>query len=133
MTRKGNLLPRPRYRALHIRGSQGQQQQQNQLVWRSSLRGRDEFEKAQKSFGASAISVLDDHPGGGEQVTLEDPMGHPVHLIFGWQEKKPQPTNLEKLTVNYKDDKSRKGRFQRFQRGTPVPVHRWGHYGVTYL
>lgn len=33
--------------------------------------------------------------------------------------------------VNYEDEKPRKGKFQRFKPG-PAPVHRWGHYGVTY-
>ena len=33
--------------------------------------------------------------------------------------------------ANYEDGKPRKGRFQRVKPG-PAPVHRWGHYGVTY-
>lgn len=40
-------------------------------------------------------------------------------------------STLKKLVVNYEDEKPRKGKFQRFELG-PAPVHRWGHYGVTY-
>lgn len=96
------------------------------------VESRNELEKAHKSFGASAPQKLDNAPGGGKQVTMTDPMGHFVHLVWGWEEKEEtQPPNLQKLTVNYEDDKQRQGKFQRFQPG-PAPVHRWGHYGVTY-
>lgn len=70
-------------------------------------------------------------PAGGRVVTLKDPAGHHVHLIHGWKEKSMEPMRLEKLTVNFEDEKPRKGRFQRFKPG-PAPVFRWGHYGVTY-
>lgn len=70
-------------------------------------------------------------PAGGRVVTLKDPAGHLVHLIHGWQEKQMEPMSLEKLTVNFEDEKPRKGKFQRFKPG-PAPVFRWGHYGVTY-
>ena len=70
-------------------------------------------------------------PAGGKIVTLTDPVGHMVHLIHGWQEKDAEAKDLEKLTVNYEDEKPRKGRFQRLEPG-PAPVFRWGHYGVTY-
>lgn len=91
---------------------------------------RGEIVRAHTHFGATAPKVLD-APGGGETVTLTDPMGHAVFLIFGWEEKTAEPSQLEKLTVNYEDEKPRKGRFQRFEPG-PAPVHRWGHYGVSY-
>ena len=90
-----------------------------------------ELEKAQKIPGASEVTQLEEQAGGGQQVTLTDPFGHKVHLIWGWQEKEKEPMNLQKLLVNYEDEKPRKGRFQRFKPG-PAPVHRWGHYGVTY-
>lgn len=95
-----------------------------------AVESREELEKAHRQYGVTSIQPVNG-PGGGEQVTLTDPLGNPVHLIWGWQEKEQQPMNLERLTVNYKDDKPRKGRFQRFKPG-PAPVHRWGHYGVTY-
>lgn len=91
---------------------------------------RKELEKAQQQFGATAIRTID-APGGGEMVTLTDPMGNAVHLVCGWEEREEQSMKFEKLTVNYEDQKPRKGRFQRFEAG-PAPVHRWGHYGITY-
>lgn len=72
-----------------------------------------------------------DGPAGGSVVTLQDPAGHQVHLIHGWAEKQADNMTLEKLVINFEDEKPRKGRFQRFQPG-PAPVFRWGHYGVTY-
>ena len=91
---------------------------------------RRELEKAAQLPSASAIRPLDG-PGGGEIVTLTDPVGHAVHLVHGQTKRTPDEKHLEKLTVNYEDEKPRKGRRQRFEPG-PAPVHRWGHYGVTY-
>jgi hypothetical protein len=92
-----------------------------------------ELERAARIPGATPeIVSLDDFPGGGKMVTLTDPVGHKVHLVHGQSPQHyPAGPKLEKLTVNYEDDKPRKGRFQRFEPG-PAPVHRWGHYGVTY-
>ncbi|KAK4959169.1 hypothetical protein LTR10_003968 [Elasticomyces elasticus] len=70
-------------------------------------------------------------PGGGWGVTLTDPAGHKVHLIHGWQEEAAESKDLQKLVVNFEDDKPRKGKFVRLETG-PAPVYRWGHYGVTY-
>ncbi|KAK4999983.1 hypothetical protein LTR66_001071 [Elasticomyces elasticus] len=89
-----------------------------------------ELEKASHVPGASGISSLN-APGGGKIVTLTDPVGHKVHLVYAQQEKEAEPPHLKKLIVNYEDEKPRKGQFQRFEHG-PAPVHRWGHYGVTY-
>jgi hypothetical protein len=97
-----------------------------------AVEDRVELEKAAKIPGASAISTMN-APGGGEIVTLHDPAGHPVHLVYGQQEKGEEKSDLRKriLEVNYEDDKPRKGKFHRFQPG-PAPVYKWGHYGVTY-
>jgi hypothetical protein len=94
------------------------------------VESRSELERAAQIIGATGIERLD-APGGGEIVTLTDPVGHKVHLVFGQQEKQAAPPELQKLVVNYEDEKPRKGKFQRFEPG-PAPVHRWGHYGVTY-
>jgi hypothetical protein len=94
------------------------------------VESHDELEKAEQHFGATAIEPLSG-PGGGEMVRLADPLGNAVYLIYGWQEREQDPVTLEKLTVNYEDQKPRKGRFQRLTPG-PAPVHRWGHYGITY-
>ncbi|THX22568.1 hypothetical protein D6C90_05068 [Aureobasidium pullulans] len=95
-----------------------------------SVESREELEKATNMENASPISDLK-APGGGEIVTLTDPAGFHVHLVHGVKEKQPEPMKLEKLTVNFEDDKPRRGRFQRFKPG-PAPVFKWGHYGVTY-
>ncbi|KAF2188152.1 Glyoxalase/Bleomycin resistance protein/Dihydroxybiphenyl dioxygenase [Zopfia rhizophila CBS 207.26] len=93
-------------------------------------RKADELDRAAAIPGASKITPLD-APGGGESVTLKDPAGHLVHLVYGQVEKEADSPNLPKLVVNYEDEKPRKGEFQRFETG-PARVHRWGHYGVTY-
>lgn len=95
-----------------------------------TVESREELEKAAQIDGASPIRPLD-APGGGEIVTLTDPAGHLVHVVFGQEEKPTESLDLEKLTVNYEDEKPRKGKFQRFRIG-PAPVHKFGHYGVTY-
>lgn len=89
-----------------------------------------ELERAQSIPGASRIAELDG-PGGGYIVSLKDPQGFHVHLVHGQKERIPEALDLQKLVVNYEDDKPRKGTFQRFKPG-PAPVYRWGHYGVTY-
>lgn len=94
------------------------------------VESRDELEKATRIPGATAIARLD-APGGGEIVSLTDPAGHPLHLVFGQRPKAIEEMQLEQLVVNFEQDKPRKGRFQRFKPG-PAPVHKWGHYGVTY-
>ena len=94
------------------------------------VESRSELERASQISGASQILPLK-APGGGEIVTLKDPAGHLVHLVHGQTPKPAQNLDLEKLTVNYEDEKPRRGTFQRFKPG-PAPVHKWGHYGVTY-
>lgn len=94
----------------------------------------EELVKATRIPGATAQVGKLDAPGGGSVVTLTDPFGHLVHLVHGWAEKAPEASSskgLQKLVVNYEDDKPRVGRGQRFQLG-PAPVHKWGHYGVSY-
>lgn len=95
-----------------------------------AVESRAELEKAAALPNASPIAHLDG-PGGGEIVTLVDPVGHIIHLVHGQAQHTAKDQGMEKLTVNYENEKPRKGRFQRFTPG-PAPVHRWGHYGVTY-
>ncbi|EUC31343.1 hypothetical protein COCCADRAFT_6742 [Bipolaris zeicola 26-R-13] len=87
-----------------------------------------ELEKATKVPGASPIEELTDAPGGGSMVTLHDPEGFPINLIFGQTKKEPGPFP-EVLTTNYEKDKPRIARFQRFKPG-PAAVHKLGHYGL---
>ncbi|PVH73212.1 Glyoxalase/Bleomycin resistance protein/Dihydroxybiphenyl dioxygenase [Cadophora sp. DSE1049] len=99
------------------------------------VESREELVRATSIPGASALTKLN-APGGGEKVTLIDPIGFPVHLVWGQQEKETtvpetNPENIQTLVPNYEDKKQRLGKFNRFQPG-PAPVYRWGHYGVTY-
>ena len=96
------------------------------------VQSREELERAASVSGASNISVLD-APGGGEVVTLTDPAGHKVHLVYGQKEKADEPLGLKKLVVNYEDEKPRVGKFQRFEAG-PAPVYRVSSFNdVTIL
>jgi hypothetical protein len=94
------------------------------------VESRTELERASQIEGATPIKKLD-APAGGEIVQLTDPVGHHVFLVYGQAKKEADPPALKKLVVNYEDEKPRRGKFQRFEPG-PAPVHRWGHYGVTY-
>lgn len=71
---------------------------------------------------AGKIQELADSPGGGFMVTLTDPEGFPVNLMFG-QEVAEKGEFPRKLTVNYEDEKPRIRKFQRFQPG-PAAVHK---------
>lgn len=97
------------------------------------VESEQELEKASRIDGASRIEKSD-APGGGSIITLTDPIGHLVHLVHGIREKEAEPPeskDLHKLVDNYPDEKRRVGKFQRFQ-VRPAPVHKWGHYGVSY-
>ena len=95
-----------------------------------SVESRADLERAAALPSATPITKLD-APGGGEIVTLTDPVGFKVHLVHGQTMRESDDLQLQKLTVNYEDEKPRKGKFHRFEAG-PAPVHKWGHYGVTY-
>lgn len=101
------------------------------------VESRAELERAITSIpGCSGSIEKLNAPGGGEVVKLTDPVGHIVYLVHGQEKtkdpvrpdctKKQPPTNYE-----FDGQKPRQGVFQRFEPG-PAPVHRWGHYGVTY-
>lgn len=98
---------------------------------------RSDLERAvQECSGCTKIQAFEGE-GGGEFVTLTDPAGHLVHLIHGQTKnthpKLPSCLAIPSPATNYEffDTKPRRGEFQRFEPG-PAPVHRWGHYGVTY-
>jgi hypothetical protein len=94
---------------------------------------RGELEKAARHPRATSTRIEPLRaPGGGEVVTIVDPLGHKVHLVHGQAEKPAVEKHLPRVDPNFEDDKPRKGTFLRFSPG-PAPVHKWGHYGVTYL
>lgn len=89
-----------------------------------------DLEEALKLPGATGDGIvsLDDRPGGGKQVTLMDPDGFPINLVYGQQQTAPLESPDHKLT-NFPHDKPRPvGKFQRFEQG-PCPIHMLGHYG----
>lgn len=89
-----------------------------------------ELEKAEKVPGAGKIEDLSKSgaPGGGYLLTLHDPEGFPINLLYG-QEKVEMGQVPEVLQMNYEVQKPRVARFQRFKAG-PAAVHKLGHYGL---
>ncbi|PYH95484.1 MFS transporter [Aspergillus ellipticus CBS 707.79] len=83
--------------------------------------------KALELPNASTIQDLTDHPSGGHLVTVTDPEGFPLNLIYG-QTPVEAGEYPEKLIVNYEVEKPRVRKFQRFVPG-PAPVHKLGHFG----
>lgn len=79
--------------------------------------------RASKIPGASEIEELNDAPGGGHRVTLRDPEGMPVSIIFGQEPRNVESQYPEKLIINYEDTKERLDKFQRFKEG-PAAVHK---------
>jgi hypothetical protein len=65
---------------------------------------------------------MEDAPGGGYIVTLADPEGFPINLIYG-QEPGKAGEMPKKLPFNDESDKPRARQFARFKPG-PAPVHK---------
>ncbi|PYH80332.1 trihydroxytoluene oxygenase [Aspergillus uvarum CBS 121591] len=87
-----------------------------------------DLERASQLPTGSAIHELIDAPGGGHMVTVIDPEGFPVNLMYGQQPATPG-VYPENLIFNTETEKPRMRRFQRFVEG-PAPVHKLGHYGL---
>lgn len=69
-------------------------------------------------------------PGGGKRLTIIDPEGFPVSLIWGQSSDLGEDrTHPERLIYNFETDKNRVNQFQRFKEG-PAAVHKLGHYGL---
>ena len=67
---------------------------------------------------------MKDAPGGGYLLTLTDPEGFPINLMYN-QTPAPKGQMPEVLETNYEDEKPRVARFQRFKPG-PAAVHKVG-------
>lgn len=78
--------------------------------------------RAAKLAGATPIQELTDAPGGGYMVTVPDPEGFPINLMYGQTPKEAGPMP-EILMTNYEVQKPRVARFQRFKPG-PAAVHK---------
>ena len=81
-----------------------------------------DLEKAAKLEGASQIETMADAPGGGFIVTLTDPEGVSMNLIYG-QTPKEASEEREKLIFNYEREKPRVRKFLRFEEG-PAAIHK---------
>lgn len=94
-----------------------------------SVESMAELEKAAAlPSAAGPISEMNDAPGGGYIVTLHDPEGFPINLIYG-QTPATQGDLPEKVIYNDETDKPRVRKFNRFTPG-PAAVHKLGHYGL---
>lgn len=90
-----------------------------------------DLEKAAKLEGASKVEELTEAPGGGHMVTLHDPEGFPVNLMYG-QTPAPKGDYPPKVITNFETEKPRVRKFNRFTPG-PAAVHKLGHYGLCVL
>lgn len=95
------------------------------------VESRKDLELAARSIpSASAIWEMKDAPGGGECVTVRDPVdGFKVHLVHG-QAQREMDGDYRQREFNFPTEKHRSAnKFQRFQKG-PAQVHKLGHFGL---
>lgn len=90
------------------------------------MMSRNNVYRARELSTAGNIEELADAPGGGYMVTLQDPEGFPINLLFGQTLTNPGPYP-KILEINYETEKPRVRRFQRFQPG-PAAVHKVSPY-----
>ncbi|KAI1826563.1 trihydroxytoluene oxygenase [Xylaria intraflava] len=84
----------------------------------------EDLERAAKLPGSSDIRKIDNAPGGGSLVTVYDPEGFPVNLVYGQVERETLPEEQPgKLTYNFENEKPRVREFLRFKPG-PAGVHK---------
>ncbi|KAH9826027.1 Glyoxalase/Bleomycin resistance protein/Dioxygenase superfamily [Teratosphaeria destructans] len=99
------------------------------------VESHEELEKAAQLPEAEGLGGIVDlgargEPGGGFMLTLKDPEGFLVNLLYG-----QEPARVEreafppKLVANDELDKPRVRQFNRFTPG-PAAVHKLGHYGL---
>lgn len=86
-----------------------------------------DLEKALKVKGSKVLSngieSMDEAPGGGYIITLEDPEGFPISLVHGQKERQAQVDLPTPITLNYEVTKPRTRKFQRFTQG-PAAVYK---------
>ncbi|KAB8225827.1 Glyoxalase/Bleomycin resistance protein/Dihydroxybiphenyl dioxygenase [Aspergillus novoparasiticus] len=90
-----------------------------------------DFERASKLPSAEPVQPLSDAPGGGFLVTVTDPEGFPVNVIYEQKPVADKPTySPEKVILNFPEEKPRVRQFNRFEPG-PAAVYKLGHFGLT--
>ncbi|KIN09009.1 hypothetical protein OIDMADRAFT_48845 [Oidiodendron maius Zn] len=91
-----------------------------------------DLEKAMKIPGvrvaSNGIEAMDNAPHGGYIVTILDPEGFPLNLVFG-QSAPELRAGPERLEFNDEKEKPRVRKFLRFSPG-PAAIHKLGHYGL---
>lgn len=95
------------------------------------VESRKDLELATRAIPtASEIWELKGAPGGGECVTVKDPVdGFMVHLVYG-QVQREMKEQHEQKEFNFPTEKHRSAnKFQRMQKG-PSQVHKIGHFGM---
>ncbi|KAK4935607.1 hypothetical protein LTR10_023368 [Elasticomyces elasticus] len=92
-----------------------------------------DLERASKLGNGTPIQDLHDAPGGGKLVTIYDPAGWPINLIFGQDDQTTKDSGVvfPELLMNTENVKTRLGACHRFSRG-PAAVFRVGHFGICY-
>jgi catechol 2,3-dioxygenase-like lactoylglutathione lyase family enzyme len=87
-----------------------------------------DLENAVADHGATPPRQLDG-PGGGTAVTIHDPDGNPIDLIFGVAEVEPLPMRSD-IRYNTGLEKIRRGQRQHMPDPGPAQVMRLGHVGL---
>ncbi|KAL3442484.1 Glyoxalase/Bleomycin resistance protein/Dihydroxybiphenyl dioxygenase [Aspergillus insuetus] len=91
---------------------------------------QEDFERACQLPTAGPVEHLEGVPGGGVLVTVTDPEGFPLNVIFGQQPVQGAPAHTaEKVVLNYPEEKPRVREFNRFEHG-PAAVYKLGHFGL---
>ena len=87
--------------------------------------------RASKLPTAGKIKEMKDAPGGGYLLTLTDPEGFPINLMYN-QTPAPEGQMPEVLETNYEVEKPRVAKFQRFKPG-PAAVHKVGSLFLLFI
>jgi catechol 2,3-dioxygenase-like lactoylglutathione lyase family enzyme len=93
-----------------------------------SVESRADLERAIAKHGASPVRALQT-PGGGEAVTLTDPEGTSIHLVFGVATRAREALQPA-ITINQGPEKTRRGEAQYQPPLEPPQLLRLGHVGL---
>lgn len=89
---------------------------------------RDVLDRATKEYGASAAQSLEG-PGGGEFVSLSDPDGNRIDIVFGVAPRSPDSLRPEPR-INYPGNPRRFNETHEYPVRGPGQVLRLGHVGL---
>lgn len=92
--------------------------------WANSL---DDLKQLSAAAAASDVEEIAE-PGGGYRVSMTDPDGNQVEVVYGIEDLEPLPdSNL--TGYNWADDRRRLGDLKRVQKG-PCGIKRFAHYVI---